>query len=381
MNQKELETINHLVSSNNSFCNALKEKKTIRIDIYIQIELILLYFKINYQYISKLNNIEQEIIYDLISNNNFTIEENYLIYKEEKYSLNFFKNLMNTIEKEKQSISQNKVIQFIPPIKENISHPVKSKKSKIVDITFLNHAIFLDMKDRSHLLEEGLEITTETQPYIEENNANFRELLNTLILALLKPTPFEYSYGYLEILSSYLCLYPIISYAKNKFIIPLSDIRIPKEKIGLKKCEYQDKYLDELSSEISELNSKRMRLILSKNALSKSLQNYETKLGRINSHIDAIEKKQIDCYYNQFAYRNLDEIYNPTFLKYLFNSYEQCNVSIDEIFENPVIRFFHLSNDEIDFYCAMRLDTLLEFRNYSSVIPKLEYPNSLKLTI
>lgn len=381
MNQKELETINHLVSSNNSFCNALKEKKTIRIDIYIQIELLLLYFKINYKYICRLTSIEQELIYDLINNNNFIIEENYLVYKGENYSLDFLKNIINKIEKIKYDNSQNKVIQFIPPIKENISHPVKSKKSKIVDITFLNHAIFLDMKDRLHLLEEGLEITSETQPYIEENNANFRELLNTLILALLKPTPFEYSYGYLEILSSYLCLYPIISYAKNKFVIPLSDIKIPKERIGLKKCEYQDEYLDELSSEIRDLNNKRMRLILSKNAMPKSLQNYEIKLERINSHIDAIEKKQIDCYYNQFAYRNLDEIYNPLFLEFLYKAYEQCNVSIDEIFENPVIRFFHLNNDGIDFYCAMRLDTLLEFGNYSSVIPKLEHPNFLKLTI
>lgn len=379
MYKKEFETLKNLIDSNNSFCDALKEKNPIEINIYLQIELILLYFKINYQYINQLNLKNQSMIIDILCNNNFYIEDNTIIYKDEKYSIDYFNQLVNQMEQIRFYNQQRKIIEFNPkPKGSNIS---QIRKAKIIDITFINHKTFLDMTDRAHMFEEGLEVTADTLPYIKENKSNFKDLLNVLVLSLLNQTLNEPNYNYLELLASYLCLYPVISYSKDKFTIPFHHLKIPKERIGLKKSSYHDEYLDELSLEIKQLRKKRNRLILNREALPKSLQNYKAKVERINAHIDAVEREQIDCYYNQYAYRNLDEIYNPYLLEFLFKSFEQCNVSIDKMFQDPVIRFFYISNSCVHFYCAMHLNTLFELSDYKAVIPSLENIPSLKYTI
>lgn len=94
MKEKEYDTLNNFVNSNDSFYNAIKNKEKINPDTYLSFELLILYFKINYEFVKKLNQYDYNLITDLIKNNNFTIENNVIVYKDKYYSISYFMNLL-----------------------------------------------------------------------------------------------------------------------------------------------------------------------------------------------------------------------------------------------------------------------------------------------
>lgn len=378
MNEKEFNTLNNFVNSNNSFYAALKNEESITTDIYISFELLLLYFKINYEFLQNLNQNDYNMLSDIIKNNNFIIEHNNIFYNDHYYSISYFINLLNTIEVSKSKSEDNKIIKLSFKPKE--TKEKKTKTPKIIDLSVHQRNVYFTMKEREYMFEKNIEVNDITLPFIENSNLYFKELLNYLIILILKKTQQIVNYQYLELLYSYISLYPFVCYSNGKEEIPFSKLNIPQNEIGLKKSTYeQDEYLKCLEDEMQELTSKRERLKNQKEVMKNYLSNCESKLSRIDNHIYAIEAKQMDNYYSQYAYKHTNEVYNANLLEFIIKSFEQGNVYINESFEDPVIKLFYIENNEVLFYCAMHLKILAKLCDSNILLPESEKDKKLKL--
>ena len=135
MKGKEYTTL-QFINSNKSFYNALYTSTFLYIDFNIQVELIILYFNINRDYINNLELTDQDIINSLL-NNDYTIQNNRLIVSSTIIPLSKVISLVKKIKDFKELQNNDKVIylNFNPEKKE-----VKtSKKVSIVpnlDLSF-----------------------------------------------------------------------------------------------------------------------------------------------------------------------------------------------------------------------------------------------------
>lgn len=378
MKEKEYDTLNNFVNSNDSFYNAIKNKEKINPDTYLSFELLILYFKINYEFVKKLNQYDYNLITDLIKNNNFTIENNVIVYKDKYYSISYFMNLLNTIENIKNETRKEKIIKL--NLKPKDTKDKKTKNSKVIDLSIYQRSVYFTMKEREYFFERSIVVDDITKPFIFTSNMYFKELLNYLIMYILEKKIDQVNYKYLELLYSYIFLYPFTCYANGKEEIHFEKLDIPKNEIGLRKSTYKDdEYLRCLEDEMQELSTKHQRLKNQKETMKKCLLNYEAKVHRIDEHICAIEKKQIDNLYSQHAYKNTDEIYNANLLAFITKSFEQGNIYINESFEDPVLKFFYIENNEVLFYCAMHLKTLLKIFDSKTLLPISPKGKKLKL--
>lgn len=378
MDKKEYSTLINLSKSNNSFYNVLKNNNEIYLDIYIKTELIILYFKLNREYLTNIKEVDYYFICQLMKGN-FIIVDNKIVIEEELFDVEYFINLINQTDKSKQQESSSKIVKLnIPPKKE---HKVKQSKPQIIDLSEYQRALYFTMKEREFMFEENNEVTRETLPFILKTNSYFRDLLNYLITILLSKNPSSCDKTYIELLFFYLALYPFVNYAKDKIYIPFEKANLPQNEIGLKKSTYNDDYLRSLELENKELEVKKASLQFQKTNIENYSSNYNAKIERIDAHISAIEAKQMDNYYNHYAYRHTNEIYNNNLYTYLITSFEQGNVSINEMFQTPVIKFFSINDTKVEFYCAMHLHTLIHLTSTELFIPEPPKEKKLEVTI
>lgn len=378
MDKKEYSTLINLSKSNNSFYNVLKKNNEIYLDIYIKTELIILYFKLNKEYLTNIKEVDYYFICQL-TKGNFIIVDNKIVIEEELFDVEYFINLINQTDKSKQQESSSKIVKLnIPPKKE---HKVKQSKPQIIDLLEYQRALYFTMKEREFMFEENNEVTRETLPFILKTNSYFRDLLNYLITILLSKNPSSCDKTYIELLFFYLALYPFVNYAKDKIYIPFEKANLPQNEIGLKKSTYNDDYLRSLELENKELEVKKASLQFQKTNIENYSSNYNAKIERIDAHISAIEAKQMDNYYNHYAYRHTNEIYNNNLYTYLITSFEQGNVSINEMFQTPVIKFFSINDTKVEFYCAMHLHTLIHLTSTELFIPEPPKEKKLEVTI
>lgn len=378
MDKKEYSTLINLSKSNNSFYNVLKKNNEIYLDIYIKTELIILYFKLNKEYLTNIKEVDYYFICQLMKGN-FIIVDNKIVIEEELFDVEYFINLINQTDKSKQQESSSKIVKLnIPPKKE---HKVKQSKPQIIDLLEYQRALYFTMKEREFMFEENNEVTRETLPFILKTNSYFRDLLNYLITILLSKNPSSCDKTYIELLFFYLALYPFVNYAKDKIYIPFEKANLPQNEIGLKKSTYNDDYLRSLELENKELEVKKASLQFQKTNIENYSSNYNAKIERIDAHISAIEAKQMDNYYNHYAYRHTNEIYNNNLYTYLITSFEQGNVSINEMFQTPVIKFFSINDTKVEFYCAMHLHTLIHLTSTELFIPEPPKEKKLEVTI
>lgn len=378
MDKKEYSTLINLSKSNNSFYNVLKNNSEIYLDIYIKTELIILYFKLNKEYLVNINEIDYHLVCQLIKNN-FIIENNKIVIEEELFDIEYFTNLIKQIDKSKKQEASSKIVKL--NISSKKERKVKQSKPQIIDLSEYQRALYFTMKEREFMFEENNEVTRETLPFILKTNFYFKDLLNYLITIMLSQNPSSCDKTYIELLFFYLALYPFVNYAKDKIYIPFEKADLPQNEIGLKKSTYNDDYLSSLELENKELEAKKKSLQFQKSNLENYSSNYNAKIERIDAHISAIEAKQIDNYYNHYAYRHTNEIYNYNLYTYLIASFEQGNVTINEIFQNPVIKFFSITDTKVEFYCAMHLHTLIQISSIELFIPKQPEEKKLAVTI
>ncbi len=378
MDKKEYSTLINLSKSNNSFYNVLKNNSEIYLDIYIKTELIILYFKLNKEYLVNINEIDYHLVCQLIKNN-FIIENNKIVIEEELFDIEYFTNLIKQIDKSKKQEASSKIVKL--NISSKKERKVKQSKPQIIDLSEYQRALYFTMKEREFMFEENNEVTRETLPFILKTNSYFKDLLNYLITIMLSQNPSSCDKTYIELLFFYLALYPFVNYAKDKIYIPFEKADLPQNEIGLKKSTYNDDYLSSLELENKELEAKKKSLQFQKSNLENYSSNYNAKIERIDAHISAIEAKQIDNYYNHYAYRHTNEIYNYNLYTYLIASFEQGNVTINEIFQNPVIKFFSITDTKVEFYCAMHLHTLIQISSIELFIPKQPEEKKLAVTI
>ena len=109
MTQKVHNTLKNFISSNNAFCDALRQEQ-IYIDDNILFELIIYYFTLNKKYLDMLPINDKRIILDIINKQNFTIEGNQLYLESITIPLSYLKRIVLVLEEKIKPLQTGKVL-------------------------------------------------------------------------------------------------------------------------------------------------------------------------------------------------------------------------------------------------------------------------------
>ena len=66
---------------------------------------------------------------------------------------------------------------------------------------------------------------------------------------------------------------------------------------------------------------------------------------------------------------------------YITKSYQSGTIEINRFLANPIIKLFYIKNNQTEFHCSMRLDTLFNLINSSYLLEKTSEQKKLKLEV
>ncbi len=358
MDRLELNTLKNLIESNNSFYNDLKKHKTYK-DNYIKVQLIILYFKLNAKFLNNLSSEERKMINNLISYHNFTVSSNYIVYNDQFLSIDYFISLITKIEMQKKYgiPKKEKMIIQIPQTDKEDSE-TKTHENNIINFNINDKYPRYTMYERESLLENTLKVNKYTIPFINEKNHIFVEMINNFILNYLSNKE-EKNLTILKIIYAYLSLYPYLEYATNKIEINVEDLDIPQSEIGILKSTYQEEYIFILRNELETIRKELIKY----NKKRKDLESYvdfsSEAIRKIKQKIILIERiyQEKEAKYDRYIHHR--SIYNQNLLSFIIKAFEQGNINITGEDSDPLLKIFYIEKDEVKFYCAIHLDTLI----------------------
>lgn len=380
MTQRELDTLNKLVISNDSFCNALSIGITPILNSTIKIELILYYLTLNKEYLSNLNNPSKELYLSLIENHSYIIEDNNLLTENFIITLESLISLVNEIEHSKTE-PNGKVIYFI---NANINHEPKitlPQKSQIIQISDAQKNIFYTSFERAIIFERTTRVNQDTLPYINRTKHDFVALMNDIILKALNDNLEGYNSKYLKIIAAYLNIFPFTVYAKGKKEIPFSEIELPQNEIGVRKLTINNPLIDEIEKQLALLIKRENRLFLERERFELDFSVSTKVLTRIEEELMEIEKEKSNYFLSLYALKKSPEIYNENLLTYITKSFHSGTIEINRFLANPIIKLFYIEHNKTEFHSTMRLDTLLKLINPDNLLSKISTQKSLKMEV
>ena len=380
MTQRESDTLKKFVISNNSFCNALTKNETPILDSTLKIELIIYYLTLNKEYLIKSNIPNKELYLSLIEDSNFILEDNCIIINDIIITLEELINIVNIIENTKKN--NNKIIYL-----NNISNPKPTNthftsKGKIIEFNRINKpAFYTTHVEKALIYERTTKINQDTIPYITHTKEDFISLMNDMIIKAINDSLENYPLKYLKVLSSYLNLYPFTVYAYNKREIPFQEISLPQNEIGLRKTTINNPLIDEIEKKIKLLLQKENELYIERERYDHDLKVSLKIITRIEQELIEIEKEKSNYFFSLYILRMSPEIYNENILMYITKSYQSGTIEINRFLENPIIKLFYIKNNQTEFHCSMRLDTLFNLINSSYLLEKTSEQKILKLEV
>ena len=109
MTRKVHNTLRNFISSNNAFCDALKQEQ-IYMDDNILLELIIYYLRLNKSALNILPEQDRYLINELINRHNFYISDNKVIIGEHQVSITYLKHLVLELDSQISPLQKGKVI-------------------------------------------------------------------------------------------------------------------------------------------------------------------------------------------------------------------------------------------------------------------------------
>lgn len=357
MTKKELETAKKFITSNNSFYSDLIHGIVPKADSVIKYELILLYFQLNIKFLRELN---LHHLISLLEGQNFVLENEYILYDSNPISLSSLIETIQKIEDYKYKRNSHKVVSLYPQTPSQNDEEIKKYPDcKVISFNRVKREVFSNMTERSIVYERTIIVNPDTLPYIEDVNRNFLELLEDMIKKYLSGTIENYNLNYLKVLYSYLSLYPFTTYLQGKIPVPFANLSLPQNEIGLRKSTYQDEYIKELEKSVKQISHHKMALRHRQSEISFESINGSREITKLEEGILRSDNQLFNYLFELYMIKSSPEIYNENLLKYVVASFIQGNIEINQLFQNPVIRMFYIENNQTKFYCAMRLDTLM----------------------
>lgn len=351
MTQQELNTYQNFIDTNNSFLSDIKSFTPVIPNIYLKVELLILYLhhKCNCELTGPITN---PTIISLFSNN-FYIEDNYIVINEQRYTIEELISIVKNIR-----FHKCEQLTFINPRE---SKPLENPTNcRVID---LNRYLFVPnytLTERGTIFERTCKVDNDTIPYIDEINNRFTSLIEHLIIDIFGDNMDLDEDTYYNVLGAFLKLYPFAGYAANKKTIPYEDISLPLNEIGLTKVKYDDEYLKDLRKKIQSINLQIQRIVRDTEIIiSSGFISNKSILERNNRQVIYLNSEIARLLYEYNEYSHNPEVLNDIFFKYIYEAFVHGNVIINEYFADPIIKFFTIEGKEVTSYIAIHLKTLL----------------------
>lgn len=384
MTQKVHNTLRNFISSNNAFCDALKQEQ-IYIDDNILLELIIYYLRLNKSALNILPEQDRYLINELINRHNFYISDNKVVIGENEVSITYLKHLVLELDSQISPLQKGRVIYL---------HDISTKELRIRSHQYTTGAKlrvipFDDTKVTTYYThvdsEREYEITSKINPktrrYIRETKDNFIALVNDIVHKALTNSLDDYSIKYLKVIASYLQLYPFTTYLNGKRKVPYEVLTIDQNKIGIRKTTYSNPELNRLKRELISLLRYQQQLEYD--------QEREVHDEHIKSHqltlteqaLLNVDKDKLRTMLEIYELEHSPSIYNKNLIEHLALSFEQGTVSINRFFANPLLRMFLNDSENSYFHCSIHLETLFNLVNTNQLLEELEDNKILRLPV
>ena len=355
----EYNTYLQLVTSNKNFCAALKSEDY-SLDFNLCLEFILLYLKTKLSIIEELDLNSKEMLLDILNNNNYTIEDNQLIYKNFIIDLETLVKIANRVHDYEPELPNN-VIQFKPSNIVRINRPVK-------------HGDVISFEDfrpkektyteRGTVYNITFNVDKETKPYIRETEKRFSSLMDhfyeyisTNRIGFLSQKDLSILVGLLDVFS--------LDYALTHDPHFMDDIFLPSNSIGIGVATYDypevkalEKQIEKKKAELIEIDHREQIIYYYSHLSENSYQQFESKKDLLSNEIMILLA-------NLYQTRTQPNIFNPTLIKSLMESIKENHVEIQEK-EKPRLKFFSIKDEETTFHCSIPLEV------FQSLIPHEE---------
>lgn len=357
MDPKELNTFKNFISSNNSFLSAIESFTSYTPDIYVKVELLIIYLHINYH--NFLEIIDSKVLLALL-NGTYHIDGNSVVVEDKKYTIEELATLATSLKYERQK----RVAIYFPEYENPSSSPLKEEprtpKCQIINLTDILQFQELTLKERGILFERTCLVNQDTIPFINEMNNRFVSLINHLITNILNGTINLDEDIYYRVLGAFLKLYPFAGYAAYHMQIPYEDIDLPLNEIGLTKVKYTDDCLDFMKSQASEYSSRLQKLMYETDIMvSSGFITNKSVIEVRNRKAIYLNSKIAEILFNYNEYSHNPSVLNTLFFKYIYQAFCSGNVIINQFFRDPVIKFFTIEKGEVTSFIAIHLTTLL----------------------
>lgn len=384
MTQKVHNTLRNFISSNNAFCDALKQEQ-IYIDDNILLELIIYYLRLNKSALNILPEQDRYLINELINRHNFYISDNKVVIGEHEVSITYLKHLVLELDSQISPLQKGRVIYLHDISTKELrirSHQYTTgAKLRVIPFDDTKATTYYTHVDREREYEITAKINPKTRRYIRETKDNFITLVNDIVHKALTNSLDDYSIKYLKVIASYLQLYPFTTYLNGKRKVPYEVLTIDQNKIGIRKTTYSNPELNRLKRELISLLRYQQQLEYD--------QEREVHDEHIKSHqltlteqaLLNIDKDKLRTMLEIYELEHSPSIYNKNLIEHLALSFEQGTVSINRFFANPLLRIFLNDSENSYFHCSIHLETLFNLVNTNQLLEELEDNKILRLPV
>lgn len=384
MTQKVHNTLRNFISSNNAFCDALKQEQ-IYIDDNILLELIIYYLRLNKSALNILPEQDRYLINELINRHNFYISDNKVVIGEHEVSITYLKHLVLELDSQISPLQKGRIIYLHDISTKELrirSHQYTTgAKLRVIPFDDTKATTYYTHVDREREYEITSKINPKTRRYIRETKDNFIALVNDIVHKALTNSLDDYSIKYLKVIASYLQLYPFTTYLNGKRKVPYEVLTIDQNKIGIRKTTYSNPELNRLKRELISLLRYQQQLEYD--------QEREVHDEHIKSHqltlteqaLLNIDKDKLRTMLEIYELEHSPSIYNKNLIEHLALSFEQGTVSINRFFANPLLRIFLNDSENSYFHCSIHLETLFNLVNTNQLLEELEDNKILRLPV
>ena len=384
MTQKVHNTLRNFISSNNAFCDALKQEQ-IYIDDNILLELIIYYLRLNKSALNILPEQDRYLMNELINRHNFYISNNKVVIGEHEVSITYLKHLVLELDSQISPLQKGRIIYLHDISTKELrirSHQYTTgAKLRVIPFDDTKVTTYYTHVDREREYEITSKINPKTRRYIRETKDNFIALVNDIVHKALTNSLDDYSIKYLKVIASYLQLYPFTTYLNGKRKVPYEVLTIDQNKIGIRKTTYSNPELNRLKRELVSLLRYQQQLEYD--------QEREVHDEHIKSHqltlteqaLLNVDKDKLRTMLEIYELEHSPSVYNKNLIEHLALSFEQGTVSINRFFANPLLRIFLNDSENSYFHCSIHLETLFNLVNTNQLLEELEDNKILRLPV
>ena len=367
MTVQEYETFKQFIDSNEMFLEGLKNNKKQFKDSNVQIQLLIIYLKINIDELKKIT--DDELLIDLIENDDYYINGENICNESVFYSLTNLKKLMILIETNIQTKNHEKVIE-VDFVREAI--PSMYKKTKSIEEEPLQIP-YITKGERRYIFERTLSITPETEVYIEDVENDFRANISYIIYCIFNNEEELCIEESLKLVYSLLKLYPLLMYYKDEF--PLEIFNIPQNEIALIKATYCNDYIRFKEKKIDECEHKKEILRLRKEYISRWTIGPNKRLEKIEAEIDRINRREFSIGIELYEVKHTKYNYNEQIFCIILEAIKQFHVDMRMNGNDPLITLFNIENNNVENLIDIHLSTFSKLIDINKI---REYINSQK---